>query len=240
MTAPGGADPRWPDDDEPRFEAAATIPVEELARRVEATPARGGRVVVAVDGRSAGGKTTFSARLTDGRDGWSVVHTDDVAWHHSFFDWADLLATGVLAPAVADGGEPVAFRPPAWDERDRPGAVEVPAGTRVLVVEGVGASRAELAPWIDVACWVHTPFDVVLRREDDRIAAGESDADLSRDWLSAEAAFLAADRPWSRADVVVAGSPVAAGPAADEGRVTVLLDPADVDRRLAATAAADR
>jgi hypothetical protein len=40
------------------------------------------------------------------------------------FDWADLLAHGVLEPVRR--GEGVSFRPPAWRERDRAGAIEVP------------------------------------------------------------------------------------------------------------------
>jgi hypothetical protein len=47
--------------------------------------------------------------------GCAVVRTDDVAWHHSFFGWVDLLATSVLEPARR--AEPVSFRPSAWQER---------------------------------------------------------------------------------------------------------------------------
>ena len=48
-------------------------------------------VVLAVDGRSSGGKTTLAARLQDAIVGSAVVHTDDIAWWHSRFGWADLL-----------------------------------------------------------------------------------------------------------------------------------------------------
>lgn len=60
------------------------------------------------------------------------------------FDWSDLLVDGVLSQFRA--GAAVRYRPPAWDERDRAGAIEVPAGTPVLLVEGVGSSRAALTP----------------------------------------------------------------------------------------------
>ena len=78
-----------------------------------------GLVVVAVDGRSAGGKTTLAQRLAAAHPAAALVHTDDVAWNHSFFGWDDVLAAGVLAPARR--GDAVTFRPPPWDEHDRPG-----------------------------------------------------------------------------------------------------------------------
>jgi hypothetical protein len=66
------------------------------------------------------------------------VHTDDIAWWHSRFSWADLLIGGIPAPARA--GQPVSYRP-RWDERQRPGAIQVPADCPLLITEGVGAPR---------------------------------------------------------------------------------------------------
>ena len=61
----------------------------------------------------------------------AVVHTDDIAWSHSRFGWADL-ALRVLEPVHARAS--VSFRPPAWDERGRVGAIVVPSGTQLLLV----------------------------------------------------------------------------------------------------------
>ena len=85
-------------------------------------------VVLAVDGRSSSGKTTLAARLRDAVAGSAVVHTDDIAWWHSRFGWADLLTDGVLIPVRS--GHPVSFRPPQWEERQRDGAIAVPACCR--------------------------------------------------------------------------------------------------------------
>lgn len=68
-------------------------------------------VVLAVDGRSSSGKTMVAARLQETVAGSAVVHTDDIAWWHSRFGWADLLIEGVLMPVHR--GQPVDFRPPA-------------------------------------------------------------------------------------------------------------------------------
>lgn len=64
----------------------------------------------------------------------AVVHTDDVAWHRSFFDWSDLLARNVLEPLRR--GEEVHYRPPGWQAQGRPGAIKVPAGLDLVLVEG--------------------------------------------------------------------------------------------------------
>jgi hypothetical protein len=82
------------------------------------------------------------------------VHTDDIAWWHSFFGWAELLACGVLEPIRR--GQAVAFRPPAWDERGRLGAIELPADASLVIVEGVGASRREIVHLLDASVWVQS------------------------------------------------------------------------------------
>ncbi|MDA0141725.1 hypothetical protein OJ962_29810, partial [Solirubrobacter sp. CPCC 204708] len=45
-----------------------------------AGPKDGRPAIVAVDGRSAGGKTSFADRLAGAVSHAAVVHTDDVAW----------------------------------------------------------------------------------------------------------------------------------------------------------------
>jgi uridine kinase len=133
-----------------------------------------------------------------------VVHTDDVAWWHSFFDWVDLMRSGVLQPLHR--GEAVAFTPPAWADRGRQGAIVVPYGARFVVVEGVGAGRGELADLIDATIWVQVDEDARLSREAARVEAGDVSASLLEEWQREERPFLAAQRVWERADHVVAGS----------------------------------
>jgi hypothetical protein len=169
-------------------------------------PVSDGRpLIVAVDGRSSSGKTTLSRRIAATVPGASIVHTDDIAWWHAAFDWAELLAAGVLEPVRA--GRPVAYRPPAWDARDRPGAVTVPGDVRLLVVEGVGSSRRALAHLLDASLWVQSDLAETDRRNAVRVQAGEiSPADFAS-WMAEESRFLAADRPWERAGLIVAGTP---------------------------------
>jgi len=142
-----------------------------------------------------------------------VVSTDDVAWHHTFFGWSELLATGVLEPARR--GESVSYQPPAWQERGRAGAIEVPAGRQLLIVEGVGAGRRELTGLVDAVVWVQSDFKVAEQRGIARDIAqgvnGDAEATVRfwHEWMGEELTFLADQRPWERACVVVAGTPPA-------------------------------
>ncbi len=187
----------------------------ELVSEVASTVMRLGRdrgagdrpVVVAVDGRSSSGKTTLAARLREAVAGSAVVHTDDIAWWHSRFGWADLLIGGVLEPARA--GRPVAFRPPAWDKHRRPGAIEVPAGCSLLIIEGVGAARRESMHLIDAAIWVQADETETERRNLARVGhpGGSATVPDHRDWMAEEVPFLADQRPWERVDLIVCGTP---------------------------------
>ncbi len=182
---------------------------EQLATRAALArgSARSGPRLVAVDGHSASGKTTLAVRLAAHLPRTAVLHSDDLAWHHSVFDWRPLLVDGVLAPLGA--GRAVHYRPPAWVERGRPGAIELPADLEVLILEGVGASRRDLADLIAAAVWVETDEPERLRRDDERIAAGEVTREVFGSWMAVENPFISADRPWSRADAMIAGhSPV--------------------------------
>ena len=173
--------------------------------RVAAAPPSGRPWVVAVDGRSGAGKSTLARTVAAVVPGSAVVHTDDVAWHHSFFGWADLLADGVLTPVRR--GEPVAYRPPAWDARDRPGAIEVPAGCPLLVVEGVGAGRRELAGLIDTVVWVQSDLVEAERRGIARDGGTAEAAAFWHEWMAEELPFQREQRPWERAAAAVSGTP---------------------------------
>jgi len=187
--------------DEPTIRQWTETSYAELLTALCARPGQPGVVLVGVDGRSGSGKSTFASNLARADARVAVVRTDDIAWHHSFFDWHDLLVDGVLAPLRRDG-PPVAFRPPAWEVRHRPGAVEVPAGTRVLVVEGVGACREGLHSWFDATVWVQSDPDLAYRRV---LARGDDPVEFVDDWTAQEIPFLARERPWARATVLVSG-----------------------------------
>jgi energy-coupling factor transporter ATP-binding protein EcfA2 len=180
--------------------------VEELAGLLADRAGRGHDPVslIAVDGHSASGKTTLARRLAQVLPRAAVLHSDDLAWHHSLFDWRELLVEGVLRPLWA--GQVVDYRPPPWVERGRTGSIQLPAGTQTVILEGVGASRRDLADLVDAAVWVETDEPERARRDEERIAAGEVTREVYDSWMAAENPFIAADRPWTRADAIVAGN----------------------------------
>jgi hypothetical protein len=193
-----------------------------LTAVIEATIWRGpGRVVsgrpviLAVDGRSNAGKTTLATRIGAAVPGSAVVHTDDIAWEHSRFGWTDLLVDGILVPVRR--GRAVSFRPPRWAEHGRAGAIQVPARCPLLVIEGDGAGRREVAHLIDVLIWVQSDESEAGHRalaragSPDAIDRGNLAADGSpvdeAGWMAEEIPFNTAQRTWERADLIVCGTP---------------------------------
>jgi hypothetical protein len=192
---------------------------ERLTTVVNAVTRRGldqGRpVVLAVDGRSNSGKTTLAERIRDLVPGSVVIHTDDIAWEHSRFGWADLLIDGILVPVRQ--GQAVSYRPPRWEEHGREGSLEVPDGCPLLIIEGDGAGRREVADLIDTLIWVQTDEREIGRRSIVR-AENPPAADLANQahdgapfdedgWLAEEIPFNTAQRTWERAGLIVCGSP---------------------------------
>lgn len=188
---------------------------ETIRRLGDSVPDVSGRpLIVAVDGRSGGGKTTLAAAIHDAVAASTVVHIDDVSWNESFFGWTDLLIDGVLDPVRR--GQAVVYRPPAWDEHSREGSIDVPAGLDLLVIEGVGAARREVMHLLDAVVWVQSDAVAAERRGIARDGGDEPAAEFWREWMREEEPFLADQRPWERADIIAAGTPTGVQPAAGQ------------------------
>ena len=197
-----------------RVESLSTV-VNAVTRRGPDRGSSGHPAVLAVDGRSNSGKTTLAARVRGLVPGSVVIHTDDIAWEHSRFGWADLLVDGILIPVRQ--GQGVSYRPPRWDEHGREGSIEVPIDCPLLVIEGVGAGRREAADLIDTVIWVQADEREIGRRSVAR-AADRPAADLANravdgapfdeeGWMAEEIPFNAVQRTWERADIIVCGTP---------------------------------
>ena len=183
MTAPWRDDenmalqlaPEEPEAGPWRAELLSTV-VNAVTRRRPDQGSSGRPAVLAIDGRSNNGKTTLAARISELVPGSVVIHTDDIAWAHSRFGWADLLIDGILVPV--HHGRAVSYRPPRWDEHGREGSIEVPAGCPLLIIEGDGAGRREVAHLIDTVIWVQADEREAGRRTAAR-AANRPAADLA-------------------------------------------------------------
>lgn len=197
--------------EEPHFAPWRVASLEAFVQSIQNKLAddKTGPGVVAIDGRSAGGKTTLTTLISQKVSDSAVIHTDDIAWHHSFFDWSELLLQAVLGPVRAGRG--VAYRPSAWIERGREGAITVPSDCSLVILEGVGAARRELMHAVDAVIWVQSDLDKAKLRGLARDIAETGDAIAATafwdEWMSAELTFQAEQRPWERADFVVSGTP---------------------------------
>lgn len=158
-------------------------------------------IIVAIDGRSGSGKTTFATRLSNALNA-TVVHTDDVAWHHSFFDWWSLMIEHILEPF--HNAHSIDWTPESWKQRQRIGSIVVP-NSKILIVEGVCASRRELSDWIDVPIWIETSLEIAEQRG--LLRDGEAERDFWFEWQAQERPLLENDKPWTRAKLIVDGAP---------------------------------
>lgn len=177
----------------------------DLADRVRATPARLGPVrLVAVDGPSGAGKTTFAGHLARSLGGVPVVHTDDLldGWDDELTFWPRLQRL-VLDPLRR--GEPADYPRYDWDRRCfGPGRVTVPPAP-VVVLEGVTAARAALRPELSLSVFVTAPDDLRLRRALAR--DGVALRPYLERWRIVERAHFSADATARRVDLVVDGAP---------------------------------
>jgi uridine kinase len=194
---------------EPAAGPWSALPLGEVVQRLQAaagTPVGRPRIV-AIDGRGGVGKSTLVDLLQLQVPRSAVVHTDDVAWHHSFFDWADLLTENVLLPLHR--GEAVDHRPAAWEQRGRAGSIAVPAGLDTVWLEGTGVLRTQLQPLLDASVWLQADREEAARRLLNRDGAAPEQLQLVEDWLREEHPFLLREQPWAHATLIVAGSAVA-------------------------------
>lgn len=187
-----------------------TVAVEryaDLANRVLARPARlGGVRLVAIDGPTGAGKTTFARRLAvalSEQVDVEVVPTDAFlrGWSPPLSVWPEL-RSDVLDRLHS--GQPGSYRPYDWTT-NRVGEASVKVRVPdVLILEGVTSAReavrAELSFGVFVAGDVTRRFARSLARD------GEEIASALRDWQAAENMYFNAERPADRADLVVDGT----------------------------------
>ena len=165
-----------------------------------AAPRCGRTVVVAVDGRSGAGKTTFAQALAPALDGAALLHLEDL-----YPGW-DGLAAGVqrlhdevLLPLAR--GEHPSYRRFDWETGQLGCLVASVPVADVLVVEGVGASCPPADRLVSVRVWLEA--DAATRRA----RALERDGDTYRPhwdrWAAQEHDLFVRHDPRRHADLVV-------------------------------------
>ena len=186
------------------------------------------RLRVAVDGRTAAGKSTVAdeiasriadrgrvalrASLDDFKQPWRDAHLYDrvsgAGYYRNAFD-LETTQRLLLAPAAPNGSGRVSLGSidPLTQIDLSDDFVEMPADA-VLVVDGVFAFRPELNPYWDVRVWIDVDDEVALERgiARDREMEGSADAAerLHRErYQAAEEIYIADVKPASIADIVI-------------------------------------
>jgi hypothetical protein len=118
---------------EPSAAPWRVVPVRDFVGLVLGSSAHNRPCILAVDGRGGNGKSTIADLVHHAIPNSLVVHTDDIAWHHSFFDWSDLLIEGILKPLHS--GKAVRYQPSGWQTHGRTGAIEIAAGLALLLLK---------------------------------------------------------------------------------------------------------
>ncbi|MFE3764208.1 uridine kinase [Streptomyces sp. NPDC059104] len=173
--------------------------LESLARELAVLPPSLGPVrLIGIDGHAGSGKSTFAGRLAGALGGAPVLRLDDVATHEEPFGWPGRLRSQVLEPLAA--GRAAHWTPYDWVER-RFGPARVLEPAPVLLVEGVGAGRRALRPYLARLLWMETPREQSWGRGRQR--DGRELSDFWDGWERAELAHFSGDPSRPFADTLV-------------------------------------
>ncbi|MCF2536425.1 uridine kinase [Streptomyces nigra] len=173
--------------------------IHDLASRLRRLPPSCGPVrLIAVDGHAGSGKSTFAGELARSLGGAPVLHLDDLACHDQLFGWTDRLITQVIEPLTR--GRTAHYAPYDWRARRFGAPVALPPDP-VVVVEGVGAGRRALRPYLARLLWMELPAEESWARG--RARDGEEQREFWDGWVTAERAHFAADPSRPFADLLV-------------------------------------
>lgn len=197
--------------------APADPAVDDLASRLRRLPPSCGPVrLVGVDGHAGSGKSTFAGRLADALGGAPVLHLDDIATHEELFAWTDRLLAQVIEPLRC--GRSARYAPYDWRARGF-GPARVLPSAPVIVVEGVGAGRRALRPWLVRLMWMELSEEEAWARG--RARDGAEQSEFWAGWVRAERRHFAEDPSRPFADLLIRpgirGYEVLTGPATTPG-----------------------
>ena len=182
-----------------------------LRSLLDSQPRRQATLLVGIDGPGGAGKSTFTQGLARRRSDVTVVEMDDFFLPSSArlpgetrskpigadFDWQRLRAQVLLRLGQ---GQPGWYQRYDW-EHDQVAEWHTVPVSGIVVVEGVYATRNELAGSYDVTIWLECPPEIRLARSIAR--NGERIREIwEQDWMVAEDLYIQHQHPELRADVL--------------------------------------
>ncbi|KOG32316.1 hypothetical protein AQJ84_24770 [Streptomyces resistomycificus] len=149
-------------------------------------------------------------------EGAPVLRLDDIASHDELFDWTGRLRSQVIEPLGR--GDTAHYTPYDWHSRDFGAPLALPPAP-VVLVEGVGAGRRALRPYLAHLLWMELPREEAWARG--RSRDGEEQREFWAGWVRAELRHFADDPSRPFADLLVSqgrkGYEVLPGPAGTVG-----------------------
>ncbi|OIK00562.1 hypothetical protein BIV24_02130 [Streptomyces colonosanans] len=130
--------------------------------------------------------------------GVPVLHLDDIATHEELFAWTDRLLREVIEPLGRD--ETARYRPYDWLAR-RFGPTRTLPPAPVILIEGVGAGRRALRPYLAWLLWMELPHEEAWTRG--RARDGEEQSAFWAGWVEAELRHFTEDPSRPFADLLV-------------------------------------
>ncbi|MFE4413804.1 uridine kinase [Streptomyces sp. NPDC056821] len=194
------------------------IAIRALAALIRDAPPSCGTVrLVGVDGHAGSGKSTFTGELATALGGAPVLHLDDVASHGELFAWEGRLLSEVVEPLGR--GATARYAPYDWRARRFKAAARALPPAPVVLIEGVGAGRRALRPYLAHLLWMDLPREEAWARG--RSRDGEEQREFWSGWVEAERRHFAEDPSRPFADLLVRQLPegyaVLPGPAGAVG-----------------------
>jgi hypothetical protein len=148
--------------------------------------------------------------------GAPVLRLDDIASHDELFGWTGRLLAQVIEPLAR--GETAHYTPYDWRAHHFGPARPLPPAP-VIVVEGVGAGRRALRPYLARLLWMELPHTESWTRG--RSRDGDEQREFWDGWVAAERKHFAEDPSRPFADLLVRqgkkGYEVLPGPAGTVG-----------------------
>ncbi|MFG2647434.1 uridine kinase [Streptomyces sp. NPDC048436] len=152
--------------------------------------------LVAVDGHAGSGKSTFADRLAEALGGAPVLRLDDIASHDELFGWTERLRRQVITPL--SHGETAHYETYDWNARRFGPDVRTLPPAPVIIIEGVGAGRRALRPFLARLLWMELPQGEAWGRG--RHRDGTVQSEFWDQWEPAERRHFAKDpsRPFAQ------------------------------------------
>ncbi|WP_019413968.1 uridine kinase [Paenisporosarcina sp. TG20] len=188
---------------------------EHLVESIRKNERKQSTLLIGIDGCGGSGKSTIAQKLKEQFSHVDIVHMDDfylpssqISNDHpsqkpigADYDWPRVLKQ-VLEPLM--NAQEASYQRYDWDNDKLEEWHTIPCGS-IVIIEGVYATRKELANYYDFKIWMECPRETRLSRGLER--DGENARDMwVKNWMVSEDIYMEACKPRERADFVVDGT----------------------------------